>query len=97
MPTLTLAARGKLASLQHRLCTRHGKPISSSCPINPANLCRLFRAHILFFFFFFNWGKERSRGVELADGIAPSNFAQMQVKLQKVDLDPAGFALLLIK
>lgn len=56
MPTLTLAARGKLASLQHRLCTHHGKPISSSCPINPASLCRLFRAC---FFFLLRLGKER--------------------------------------
>lgn len=97
VPTLTLTARGKLASPQHRLCTCHGKPISSSCPINPASVCRLFRACILFFFFFFNWGKERRGGVDLADGVAPSNFAQIQVKFQKVDLDPAHFALLLIK
>lgn len=60
VPTLTLAARGKLASLHHRLCTCRGKPISSSCPVNPGIICRLFIAWK--FFFFFPWlklGKER--------------------------------------
>jgi len=52
----------------------------------------------MYAFFFFNWGsKKRREGVDSADGIVPSDFAQMQVKLQKVDLDPAHFALLLIK
>lgn len=51
VPTLTLAARGKLISLHHRLCTCRGKPISSSCPINPAIICRLFIACKIFFFF----------------------------------------------
>lgn len=33
----------------------------------------------------------------MADDITSSNFAQMEVKLQKVDLVPAHFALLLLK
>lgn len=62
VPTLTLAARGKLASLHHRLCTCRGKPISSSCPINPAIICRLFIACKLFFFFFFTEARKGEEG-----------------------------------
>lgn len=103
VPALQLAARGKLVPLQNGLCTHHGKPISSSCPINPVILLRIFWTHKLLlnlFLFYILLGQKKKKereGVDMADDITSSNFAQMEVKLQKVDLVPAHFALLLLK